>query len=111
LARLGISDKRLDSIINKTLINASVNKSIGGRLPSQYIQMLRKDLTQTTADSVLRSHLVDPDVLSSDHWETFLYDRREKLRRLVAETCGGSIQPFSDQAVVVEENDEEPIAV
>lgn len=111
LAKLGVNDKRLDSIINKTLINATVNRSIGGRLPSQYVQMLRNNLTLTVANSVLDSHLVTADVLASDNWEAFLYDRREKLRKLIENTCGGTIQPFSDQALFVEESDEEPVAV
>ena len=111
LARLGVTDKRLDSIVNKTLINATVNKSIGGRAPSHYVQMLRNNLTPTTADSVLQSHLVDPNVLAGDNWNAFLYDRREKLRQLIEETCGGTSQAFSDQALFVEETDEEPVAM
>lgn len=111
LKKLGITDPRLDSVINKTLINAAVNKSIGGRQPSQYVQTLRNQLTSATVDDILQSHLVNADMLSNDDWEAFMRDRCERLRQLIASICGGNVQPFSDADIVVEEVEEEDVLI
>lgn len=109
LKRQGITDKRIDSVVNKTLINAAVNRSIGGRSPSDYIQTLRERLGVGTLDDIFTSHLIDTAVLSQNNWDAFLRARRDLLSQLIAEVCGGTMQPFSDAGLVIEEADEEEI--
>jgi len=109
LARLGISDPRADTIINKTLISAAVNRSIGGHCPSKYLDTWRTRLGQQVFDDILKSHLVDPEMLSSDNWPGYFLNRREELRRLVQTACGVTLPPFSDAGDVgVEAEGEEP---
>ena len=107
LKRLGIQDRRAGTIINKTLINYAVNRSIGGRLPSDYLRDWQDKLGTALFDDILGSHAVDPALLSSDNWERYLLDRRERLRQLVASACGGNVQPFSDAVDLEVEEDEE----
>lgn len=96
LATLGIQDQRVHSIVNKTLIGASPNRSIGGRLPSSYVETMRTRMGGDHVDTILRSHLIDPAALSSDDWENFFLIRREELKGLIQSVCGGQVQDFSD---------------
>ncbi len=105
--KLGLQDSRQNTLVNKTLISASVNRSIGGRLPSEYVKDWREKLGKETFGEILASHLIDPDKLASDNWENFLLDRREKIRQLIEEACGGTIQPFSDELEIEDEEDED----
>ena len=97
MGKLGIKDPRAETIVNKTLISAAVNRSIGGSLPSDYVQNWRKKLGGGTRfDDILLSHQIDVQLLSADCWEDFVLERREKLRSLIADVCGGNVLPFSD---------------
>lgn len=96
VGKLGIKDPRTGTIVNKTLISAAVNRSIGGSLPSDYLSNWRNKLGGTVFDDALLSHGISPDCLASNDWESFVLERREKLRGLVAEVCGGNVLPFSD---------------
>ena len=107
LKRLGIQDPRANTIVNKTLISYAVNRSIGGRLPSEYVKDWRGRLGDGLFDEILEMHQIDPNVLSNDDWEAYLLDRRERLQQLIASVCGGNIQPFSDAADLEVEEDEE----
>lgn len=94
LKKLNIADPRSNTIINKTLISATVNRSIGGNLPSKYIQKWRDELGSTTFDEILLTHRIDANVLSKDSWEDFVTDRRERLRQAIEDVCGTNIQQF-----------------
>lgn len=96
LENLGIRDSREDSIVNKTLIGASTNRSIGGRLPSVYVETMKTRLGEERTSEILRSHLISPEALLSDNWEDFFLSRREELKQLIHEICGGQMQNFSD---------------
>jgi len=105
--KAGITDKRVNTLVNKTLISASVNRSIGGRLPSQYIPLLQSKIPETDMSAVLASHEINIELLKSDLWEDYIKDRRERLRSLIEAVCGGNVQPFSEQDTEVEQEDEE----
>lgn len=96
LSNLGITDWRVNSIVNKTLIGASSNRSIGGRLPSAYVETMKSRLGEERAHGILRSHLISPETLESNDWEDFFLSRREELKQLVHVTCGGQMQDFTD---------------
>ena len=107
LKTLKISDPRSDTIVNKTLISSSVNRSIGGRLPSLYVNEWRTKLGDDLFDEILKSHKVDPDILASNNWERYVNDRREGLRNLISSVCGGIVQPFSDMNELEVERDDD----
>lgn len=106
LARLKIHDPRANTIVNKTLISSAVNRSIGGRLPSEYVSDWRKRL-DVSFDQILASHAISADRLVSDNWDDFVNDRRERLRALIEEACGGSYQPFTNTDEIEVEQEEE----
>jgi hypothetical protein len=107
LKQLGIADPRANTIVNKALISCAVNRSIGGRRPSLYVRDWRGKLGGGRFDEILETHLIDPTALSSDNWESFLLDRREKLRQMISSVCGGNVQPFSDADDFEVEEDED----
>ncbi len=70
----------VNSVLNQTLINARTNRSIGGRAPSQYLDLIEKDLRDgpLTLTEVLRSHLITQEAeeaLRRDDFEAFLVAR------------------------------------
>ena len=68
----GYPAKRWNSVINKTPIYASSNRSIGGRLPSQYlVTMKNKGLTDDEIDAILLSHKITPVFLRNDDFWTY----------------------------------------
>lgn len=96
LRNLGINDNRTESIVNKTLISATWNRSISGRRPSEYVSTMKNRLGSDRAEAILRSHLIDVDAMESDNWNDFLLARREELKNLIHSACGGQMQDFSD---------------
>lgn len=96
---LHITDRRSDTIVNKTLIGAAVNRSIGSKLPSDYVAYFSRSdrLGEPAFDAILRSHAINPATLRTNDWEGFVHDRRERLRQLIASACGGNVQPFATE--------------
>ena len=107
LRRLKIQDDRANTIVNKTLISAAVNRSIGGRLPSQYIADWEKRLVPVSFSHILATHGIDAEKLRQDDWTSYVLSRREQLQQLILSACGGNVQPFSDADIEVEEEDDE----
>lgn len=89
-----IKPAEYDSIINKTPLSFRTNRTIGGIAPSEYLAKLEKGDKQTPAidrkhlDAYLRSHLIDPDILRSNNFDTFMADRQKQLLRLIEQATG-----------------------
>ena len=83
-----------DSIINKTPLSFRTNRIIGGVAPSEYVAKLERGDKHTPAidrknlDAYLRSHLINPDILRSDDFDTFMTDRQRQLLRLIEQATG-----------------------
>jgi len=92
----GIKPAIFDSIINKTPLSYRTNRIIGGVAPSQYIEKLERGNDTTppiagpTLDGYLRSHLINPTLLRSDRFETFMEDRQKQLLGLIEQAMGKS---------------------
>lgn len=84
-----LPEKKWNSVINKTCIYASTNRSIGGRAPSEYINtMSNKGLSQDDIDKALASHLLEPSLLRNDAFDAFITDRATKLLDCIATAMG-----------------------
>lgn len=76
----GYDSAKWNSVINKTPIYASTNRSIGGRAPSEYIgTMANKGLTQDLMRDAISSHMIDYDLLKADDFDGFILDRATRL--------------------------------
>lgn len=83
-----ISPDRYNSIVNKTALSSTSNKSIGGRAPSEYLDRIQRehDLTTAQLDEILRSHLIEPEDLRHDDFEAFYTNRKKALADLIEVT-------------------------
>src|SRR5207302_4158615 len=81
-----------DSIINKTPISYKANRMIGGKAPSQYLPQLQEhpqvQILTREQDAILRSHLIDPELIRADDFEGFFSTRKDALLGLVADAMG-----------------------
>lgn len=93
----GIDRNAFNSIINKTAISASTNRSIGGRSPSRYLPTLERNANMSVEDmdEILASHRIPIEPLRADDFNTFFARRAEGLLQ--------SIEAAMDKDVTREE--------
>ncbi len=108
----GIPDRVYNSIINKTAISYKANRMIGGAAPSRYLEKLRtaKEVMLSVAeqDEILISHLIDPEDMKVDNFETFYKNRKQRLIQIIEKAMGKPIISVADDnQVVVSEIDED----
>lgn len=81
-----------NSVVNKTPIYASTNRSIGGRAPSEYLRtMANKGLSEEQIREAVTSHKISYDLLSADDFEEFIVDRAIRLLDRIELAMGKSI--------------------
>lgn len=84
--------EKWNSVVNKTMIYASTNRSIGGSAPSLYISKLfRKNGSTDDIINAIRSHQIDFDLLHNDSFDDFIVDRATKLLDLIEQAMGKAI--------------------
>ncbi|WP_418992650.1 GmrSD restriction endonuclease domain-containing protein [Alistipes sp.] len=99
----GYPVRKWNSVINKTPIYASTNRSIGGRAPSEYIRtMEKKGLTPTTIDDAISSHHIDPRLLRADAFEPFFLDRALRLLDRIEKAMGKTVSGRESEDTVRE---------
>jgi hypothetical protein len=117
-----ISPSVYDSIINKTPLCYKTNRTIGGFAPSEYLARLEKGNETTPRidsqrlDFYLASHLIEPSVLRSDSFDTFMVDRQKKLLALIEQATGktaytGSVQDEGEDVEADEDTAEAELTV
>ncbi len=102
----GIDQGYVDSVVNKTAIDAHTNRRIGGAAPSKYLAAMeaQADMSAADLDAILRSHDVDPPALRADDFERFFNERYERLLKQIESAMGKAVNrsaegggsPFSD---------------
>ena len=80
---------RCDSIINKTPLSARTNRSIGGGAPSKYLEGIK--VPRSDLDGYLRTHLIEPDYLSTDDFDGFFAARQSALLGTIRAAMGKAI--------------------
>jgi hypothetical protein len=80
-----IDDEHRESIVNKTAIGATTNRTIGGAAPSAYLAVIEKkaQISVDKLDGLLGAHLVPVERLRGDDFDGFFAQRRELLCQLV----------------------------
>jgi len=94
-----IDPKKCDCVINKTGISAKTNRIIGGNAPSEYIARLKKNIgiADEKMAEILRSHVIEPELLSHDDFNAFFKKREEALLDRIEKAMG---KPIAREAVV-----------
>jgi len=92
----GIKPAVYDSIINKTPLTYRTNRIIGGVAPSEYLAKLEggdhssPSINGDKLESYFRSHLIDPTLLRTDAFDSFMKDRQNQLLGLIEQAMGKS---------------------
>lgn len=60
-----IDNEKIDNISNRTIIDASTNRSIGENAPSKYLKEIKNVQGASISEEVLRSHLIDDEALAA----------------------------------------------
>lgn len=90
--KLSIPRNKWNSVINKTPIYASSNRSIGGHAPSVYIgTMANKGLDQAKIQEAIESHKINFTSLSADDFDAYFIDRAQQLLILIEKAMGKSV--------------------
>lgn len=76
----GYPSKKWNSVVNKTPIYASTNRSIGGRAPSEYVKTMKnKGLSDELILQALESHKINSALLMTDAFDEYFIDRAKQL--------------------------------
>lgn len=90
--KLNLPRIKWNSVINKTPIYASSNRSIGGHAPSVYIgTMANKGLKQDKIKTAITSHKVSYDYLCADDFDAYFIDRAKCLLDRIEKATGKTI--------------------
>ena len=102
-AKPNIPNRLFDSIINKTPIDSHTNRLIGGRAPSRYLPLLRRDIDNQMLDRILVAHWIAPEKLESDDFGQCFVERGQAMFELINQTMGkpsfDARQVFRDELV------------
>ena len=95
--------KKWNSVINKTPIYASSNRSIGGRAPSEYLKtMKKKGLDEKMVVSAVSSHKVNYEYLSKNMFDEYFVDRAKKLLDRIELAMGKNISGRDSEETIKE---------
>ena len=95
--------KKWNSVINKTPIYASSNRSIGGHAPSIYIRtMAGKGLDDDKIVKAIESHKINYDYLSADNFDDYFIDRTKKIIKCIEKAMGKSVAGLDSEDTIRE---------
>jgi hypothetical protein len=84
--------EKWNSIINKAPLSSRTNRIIGGHKPSTYLQTIEKEgIPDKKLDSILESHLVNPELIRADDFNHFIQNRAGHLLDLIEKAMGKTI--------------------
>ena len=83
-----------DCVINKTPLSGRTNRIVSGDAPSKYLDRLKKHagVTDDEFNTILCSHVVNPDFMYQDDFYSFFSYRKEQILRRI-EIAMGKVIP------------------
>lgn len=77
----GINPNDFNCIINKTPLSGRTNRIVSGDAPSRYLERIKKHagVDDATFLDILKSHVLKPEFLFTDDFQTFFNDRKEQI--------------------------------
>ncbi len=88
----GLPRAKWNSAVNKAPLTARTNRAIGGKAPSKYIAAIDADLGPSKVDGILQTHLIEPELLRSDDFDTFIRQRATGLLERIEDAMGKAVQ-------------------
>ena len=96
-----LPSRKWNSVVNKTPIYATTNRSIGGKAPSLYIQTIRnKGIAEDAIDKALESHEINPSLLKQDSFGTFFVNRAKRLLDLIEIAMGKTVSGRESESTI-----------
>ena len=93
----GIESNIFNSIVNKTALSSTTNRSIREQAPSKYLPKIRAaNIDEAKMDEILTSHLISAEFLREDDFSGFIEDRKEALLKAIEKAIGKKITRESD---------------
>ena len=82
-----------DCIINKTPLSGRTNRIVSGDAPSKYLIRLKNHagVPDTEFDTILKSHVVNPELMYKDDFPAFFADRKEQMLNRIEQAMGKTI--------------------
>lgn len=82
-----------DCIINKTPLSGRTNRIISGDAPGKYLERLKKHagVSDDELNSMIKSHVVNPDYLYANDFYGFFNDRKEQIIQRIENAMGKTI--------------------
>ena len=100
---IGYPQRKWNSVINKTPIYASSNRSIGGHAPSVYIKtMASKGLTDDKIVNAIESHKINYEYLSTDNFDAYFIDRTKQIIKCIEKAMGKTISGLDSEDTIRE---------
>ena len=95
--------KKWNSVVNKTPIYASSNRSIGGRAPSDYLKTMRnKGLDESIIVAAISSHKINYEYLSKNVFDEYFVDRAKRLLDRIEKAMGKVINGRDSEETIKE---------
>lgn len=95
--------KKWNSVVNKTPIYASSNRSIGGRAPSEYLKTMKnKGLGEDMIVNAVSSHKVNYKYLSANMFDEYFVDRAKRLLDRIEMAMGKNISGRDSEETIKE---------
>lgn len=94
--------EKWNSVVNKAPIAAGTNRYISGDAPSVYLKRIvkNKQVDRDNVDNFLTSHGIDPAILCSDNFQSFLQQRARFLLGLIEKATGKAISGRDSEETV-----------
>ncbi|MGB4130364.1 MAG: hypothetical protein WBK45_00305, partial [Tepidanaerobacteraceae bacterium] len=107
----GIKKDDYNCIINKTPLSSRTNRIVSGDAPSKYLKRIQKHagVDDEEFHEILKSHVLSPEFLYADDFETFFNDRKEKILQRIEKAMNKPIAREEiqlEEGVYIAENDE-----
>jgi hypothetical protein len=85
-----IDPARRESIVNKTAISYSTNRSIGGRSPKEYMATLaaKAGVDDAHLDKIVATHEINPAHLRAGNFDAYFVERSDALLTLISGAMG-----------------------
>jgi hypothetical protein len=103
-----------DSIVNKTPLSGRTNRIVSGDAPSKYLDRLKKHagVSDEEFNSILLSHVVNPDFMYRDDFYSFFTHRKEQILQRIEQAMGKIISrdqvvPEEGQYIDIPDNEDE----
>ena len=87
--KMKINSSRYNCLVNLTPLSEPTNRLIGGRAPADYLERLKEQgISHKQIDTILYSHLIEPDTLWNNDFDSFLNRRQIDLENMAKSASG-----------------------